>query len=163
METTTTTPAKRKIEKHSKKSCGRCGASGHVSNECRCSKDVECNKCHKKGHFAKMCRSKTSSTSSIPSAKSKGKHITSQLAHQEISSESEGEGDDSDVYFFRIRSPLQSALFPVKIGTQEFNLLIDSASTINIFDEKHFGKLIPSPVLKPSKTRIYILISLKNL
>ena len=98
-------PVKRKIEKHSKKSCGRCGASGHISNECRRSKDVKCNKFHKKGHFAKMCHSKTSSTSSIPSAKSRGKHITSQLAHQEISSESEGEGDNSDVYIFRISSP----------------------------------------------------------
>ena len=65
--------------------------------------------------------------------------------------------------FFRISSPLQSALFPVKIGTQEFNLLIDSGSTINILDEKHFSKLRPSPVLKPSKTRIYPYQSKKPL
>ena len=52
--------AKRKIEKHSEKLCGCCGASGHVRNECCRSKDIECNKCHRKGHFAKMCRKKTS-------------------------------------------------------------------------------------------------------
>ena len=58
---------------------------------------------------------------------------------------------------------MQSALFPVKIGTQEFNPVIDSGSIINNLDEKHFSKLTPSPVLKPSKTRIYPYQSKKPL
>ena len=51
----------------------------------------------------------------------------------------------------------------MKIGTQEFNLLIDSGSTINILNEKHFRKLTPSLVVKPSKTRIYPYQSKKPL
>ena len=58
---------------------------------------------------------------------------------------------------------MQSALFPVKIGPQELNNLGDSGSTINILDEKHFSKLTPSPVLKPSKTRKYPYQSKKPL
>ena len=41
------------------------------------------------------------------------------------------------------------------MGTQEFNLFIHPGSTINILNEKHFSKLTPSLVFKPSKTRIY--------
>ena len=38
--------------------CGRCGATGHPSQDCRRSKGKSCSKCGKVGHFAKMCRSR---------------------------------------------------------------------------------------------------------
>ena len=48
-----------------KKTCHRCGRTGHLPNECRF-KDAHCHGCGKKGHIAPVCRSapqrKTSST-----------------------------------------------------------------------------------------------------
>ena len=39
------------------KICGRCGAKGHKSSDCKCSKNIICYKCNKLGHFSSMCKS----------------------------------------------------------------------------------------------------------
>ncbi len=98
-------PFEKKFERKSKKSCGRCGASVHLSSECRRCKDVECHNCLRKSHFSKMCRSKGSSASKA-STNPKSKHSTSQLKYE--LDESESSEDNDDIYFFRINSSLES-------------------------------------------------------
>ena len=56
---------------------------------------------------------------------------------------------------FHIESKLKSALYPIKIGTQKVNLLIDSGSTLNSLDEPHFYQLNPPPVLHMSNAKIF--------
>ena len=137
------------------KLCGRCGVKGHTSKNCRRSKDAECRKCGKVGHFQKMYRIKmVEDTKRKPS-----KHIpkvgrVSNVGHVESSSEDDSE--DDEVHVFRVSTP-QSAndLYPVQLGNQNVNLLIDSGCNLNILDEKVFHTLKPQPVLSPSHTRIY--------
>ena len=138
------------------KTCGRCGAKGHHSNECRRSKDVICDKGKKKGHFTKSCRSK--GQTDIPGEekqrrKHANKHQTSHLAHQET--QSNENSDENDIYMFPIESKLKSALYPIKVVTQKVKLLIDSGSTLNILDEPHFYQVNPHPVLHMSNAKLF--------
>ena len=56
---------------------------------------------------------------------------------------------------FHIESKLKSALYPIKIGTQKVNLLIDSGSILNILDEPHFYQLNPPIVLHMYYAKIF--------
>jgi len=56
---------------------------------------------------------------------------------------------------FLIGSKLKSAFYPIKIGTQEVNLLIDSGPTLNILDEPHCYQLNPPPVLNLSNAEVF--------
>ena len=69
-----------------------------------------------------------------------------------------------EVYVFRV-STARSAndLYPVQLGNQNVNLLINSSCNLNIFDEQVFQTLKPQPVSTPSHTRIYPYQDDKNL
>ena len=58
------------------------------------------------------------------------------------------------IFVFSINGP-KSALFTVKIGTQSFEMLIDSGSTANILDRTTLNQLVPQPVHKPSTAQIF--------
>ena len=142
------------IPNKSVKTCSRCGAKGHTGNECRRSKDAECHNCGKKGHLQKMCRSPAKQNAGQKWSKPFYKQESTRCVqvHQD---ESPATDDDDDyIYVFSINGP-KSALFTVKIGTQSFQMLIDSGSTANILDKTTFNQLVPQPVLKPSTAQIF--------
>ena len=45
--------------------------------------------------------------------------------------------------------------YPINIGSQEINILIESGSTLNILDEKMYKTSDPVPILKQSNKRIF--------
>ena len=80
--------------------CGRCGAKGHKTFECRRSKNATCSKCNIKGHFTNMCRTKTSK-STQPKGQGHIRHIQ-QIENQSDSDQSNENTDDEDIYVFNI-------------------------------------------------------------
>ena len=84
--------------------------------------------------------------------KSANKHQTSHLDHRETQDET---SDENDTYMFYIESKIKSALYPIKIGTQKVNLLIDSGFTLNILDEQQVYHIDPTPVLHMSNAKIF--------
>ena len=122
---------------------------------CTRSKDAECRKCGKIGHFQKMCHTKM-----VADTKGKSSDQTPKVGRvsnvEHIESSSEDDSEDEEVYVFRVSTPqFANDLYPVELGNQNVNLLIDSGCNLNILDEKVFHTLKPQPALTPSHTRIY--------
>lgn len=141
----------------SSKSCGRCGAKGHISSECRRTKNHTCSKCGKVGHFQSMCRSKPKSAPSQGNAcalttdSSSADGVSVQLARTIIQSDS-----DDDIYAFSIRNDSSHRdTFPVTVDGTQVSVFIDSGTTVNIIDEHGFRLIESRPTLLPSSIKIY--------
>ena len=101
------------------------------------------------GHTKMVADTKGKSSDQIPKV---GR--VSNVEHSESSSEDDSE--DDEVYVFRVSTPqYANDLYPVQLGNQNVNLLIDSGCNLNILDEKVFHTLKPQPALTPSHTHIY--------
>ena len=123
------------------RSCGRCGGNGHISKDCRRTKDSSCLKCGKRGHWKVMCRTKVNTNSSQQSGNNTNMNVKTLNTVKDDSS------DDNDVYVFpMVISKEGNELFPILCGGQTIDLLIDSGSKLNILDENKFKKLKPVPV-----------------
>ena len=102
-----------------------------------------------------MCHTKT-----VADTKGKSSDQTPKVGRvsnvEHIESSSEDDSDDDEVYVFRVSTPqFANDLYPVQLGNQNVNLLIDSGCNLNILDEKVFHTLKPQPALTPLHTRIY--------
>ena len=137
-------------------SCGRCGAKGHFSSECRRSNNDICSKCGKMGHFQSLCRTKAKIPSrNVPYASralteeqtqdTKVQSATAYLAD-----------DDDDVYAFSINMEhMKRNTHPILINGSPIDMFLDSGTTVDILDEGDFKQLKEKPVLRPTKVKIF--------
>ena len=128
--------------------CSKCGAKGHSGQNCRRTQNSTCHKCGKMGHWKVACMSEprnlntkyTHNNSQKKGGKQKqGGHQVPPINHLK---EENSSSDDDDEYIFRIGGfKGDHKFFPVRCGTQELELLIDSGSKLNILDEAEFSNL----------------------
>ena len=124
-----------------KLSCGRCGATGHKSHECRQSKNATCDKCKKTGHFTKMCFTKgiNNIDTTLPG----------------LISDSDSSDDDNFHVFAFKNVKTNSATTKIKINNNSIDALVDSGSSINLIDESTYQNMKPRPILQKSRTKIF--------
>ena len=117
--------------------CGRCGKSGHMSKDCRCTQNVVCYNCDKKGHFASQCRQKEKEkkqrkpeeTDKKPKFKNKEKkHL------RFVEDESE-----SDEYVFAMNA--SDGEVSVTIENHPVRMIVDSGASINVLNSSTAAKL----------------------
>ena len=92
-------------DRERRKSCTRCGATGHTGPECRRSRGKTCSKCGKEGHFATVCFTKPQTTIDNPQKYRMGKkdksrhkqHHVRQVLEEFNDSDSDS-GEDEHVY-----------------------------------------------------------------
>ena len=140
--------------------CGRCGATGHQSHECRRSRGKTCTKCKKLGHFAKMCKSKSVTTDHKHhppqfQQQSGTRHNVHVAQPQEQDNNINHIQQESDyAYIFNIQSNNQLQKYPVTINNTEIMMLIDSGATLNILDESSYNLINPAQPLKSTNSTL---------
>ena len=115
--------------KNGKKTCSRCGKSGHLGHECRCSKNVTCTKCKKTGHFASMCRSKPKPNFNKPKPKNQKAPHQVQLVD---------DLEESDEYVYSTGS---TSKVTVMIDRTPVTMVVDSGATCNVLNSSDTKKL----------------------
>ena len=140
----------------SKISCGRCGAKGHFSSECRRSKNHICSKCGKMGHFQSLCHTKAKTPSrNVPQT---SRALTEELTQDKnvLSATADLDDDDDDVYAFSTnKEDMKRNTHSVLINGSPIDMFIDSGTTVDILDEDDFKQLKEKPVLRQTKVRIF--------
>lgn len=136
--------------------CFRCGQKGHLSKECKCSRNIQCFKCSKMGHFASMCgkhREECRNPVSTDRKKKFANYTTSnEPNHFESSSETDEFGfSETDEFGFCVGKMATTVL---DINGQSVEMIIDSGSSCNIINTEVKERLMASGVKFEKSCRI---------
>ena len=128
-----------------KRSCYRCGQSGHTPDKCRY-KNATCFNCNKTGHISSVCRSNP--RRSTPSRPSNSK-MADRPVHDIHST------DTLDEYSFTVRTGRTNPIIvDVVIDDVSVKMELDTGSSVSIMSLETFRLHFPFKVLEESSTRL---------
>ena len=118
--------------------CFRCGRSNHRADDCIAVRR-KCFACRRFGHFQSMCpRGSRPSTNRV----------------QAVSSEADVDYELED-HVFSLVSATGEGSFPIQVGRQTCEALVDSGATCNVMGETAFKALFRGKQLLPSCRRLF--------
>ena len=118
--------------------CFRCGRSNHRADDC-IAVNRKCFACRRVGHFQNMCTRR-----SRPSAS----------RVQAVSAEADVDSELED-HVFSLISAAREGSFPIQVGQQTCEALVDSGATCNVMSETVFRALFRRKPLLPSCRRLF--------
>ena len=129
-------PAGRSTQPHQVK-CFRCGRSNHRADDC-VAVGRKCFACRRIGHFQNMC----------PRPRRTADRV------QVVSSEADVDSDIED-HVFSLSSAAREGSFPIQVGQQVCDALVDSGATCNVMSETTFRSMFRDKQLLASHRRLF--------
>ena len=144
-------PIQRVTPSPSSQSCYRCGATNHLSSECRF-KDAVCHACKKRGHIAKVCRSKKSDS---PHRKQQAGRQKKRVNFVDVDQKSEGGEDDLPTFLIGYsRAEADPITVDLTLNGQKTTMELDTGAAVSLISEETYRKLLPTSALKPTSVNL---------
>ena len=136
-----------------RKTCYRCGRTGHTPTECKF-KDADCHSCGKKGHIAPVCKS--SSQRKAPKTQERGARDrrtfkkTNRIHSDKQATDTEGSsGEEYQLHHVGVRSshPVE---VQVTVNGKQLTMEVDTGAALSIISESTRKAVFPHEKLRPS-------------